>query len=60
MELVHQGVSERDSSYIAEALDQPFLLPKDMAALKHMKLPNLFMSLKKDLALVGSLSYFLI
>ena len=31
--------------YLAEALEQPFLLPKDMAALKHMRQPDLFLSL---------------
>ena len=42
-------------SYVVEALEHPFLLSK--AALRHMRQPDLFMSLKKDLALVGSQSY---
>ena len=42
------------SSYIAEALKQPLLLPKDMVALRQMRQPDLFMSLKRDLAIVGS------
>jgi len=48
------------SSYMAETLEQPLFLPKDMVALRHMKKPDLFMSLKRDLALVGSLSYLLV
>ena len=48
------------SSYVAEALEHPFLLPKDMVALRHTRQPNLFMSLKRDLTLVGSLSYLLL
>ena len=41
------------SVYIAETLDQPLLLPKDMEALRHMRQPDLFMSLKKDLIIVS-------
>ena len=47
-------------SYVAEALEQPLFLPKDMVALKHMRQPDLFMSLKRNLTLVGSQSYLLI
>lgn len=47
-------------SYIAEALEQPLILPKGMAALRHMRQPDLFMSLKMDLGMVGSQSYFLV
>ena len=43
---------------MAEALERPLLLPKDMDALKHMRQPDLFLSLKRDLALVSSLAYF--
>ena len=42
------------SAYIVEALEQPFLLPKDMDAVRKMKQPDLFMSLKRDLAMVSS------
>ena len=48
------------SAYVAKALEQPLLLPKDMEALKHMRQPDLFMSLKRDLAMVSSSSYLLI
>ena len=43
---------------MAEALERLLLLPKDMDALKHMRQPDLFLSLKRDLALVSSLAYF--
>ena len=33
-------------------------MPKDMDALKHMRQPDLFLSLNRDLALVSSLAYF--
>nr|POF22007.1 hypothetical protein CFP56_35549 [Quercus suber] len=38
--------------YIAKALELPLLLLKDMAALKNVRQPNLFLSLKRDRALV--------
>lgn len=41
--------------YVAEALKQP-LLPKDMDALKNMRQQDLFMPLKRDLALVSFLT----
>ena len=43
---------------MAEALEHPLLLPKDMDALKHMKQLELFLSLNRDLALVSSLAHF--
>ena len=39
---------------MAEALEQPLLLPKDMDAVKKLKQHNLFLSLKRYLALVSS------
>ena len=42
------------SAYIAKALEQPLFLPKDMNALRKMRQPDLFMSLKRDLAMVSS------
>ena len=42
--------------YIAEALEQLLLLPKDMDAYRRFTQNNLFMSLKRDLAMVNSLS----
>ena len=48
--------SEGHSMYLAQALEQPLFLPKDMDALRRMKQPNLFMSLKKDLAMMSIVS----
>ena len=45
--------------YVAIALVQPLLLPKDMEALRRVRQPNLFMFLKRDLAIVSSSSYLL-
>ena len=42
------------SAYIAKALEQPLLLPKDMDAVRKLKQQDLFMSLKRDLAMVSS------
>ena len=48
--------------YMADAVEQVLLLPKDMADLRSIRKHKVFLSLKKDLALVGflnSLSLFL-
>ena len=42
------------SAYIAGALEQPLLLPKDMDAIRKLKQQDLFMPLKRDLAMVSS------
>ena len=42
------------SAHIAEALEQFFLLPKDMDAMRKMRQQDLFMSLKRDLTMVSS------
>ena len=42
---------------MAEALERPLLLPKNMEALKHMRQSEFFLSLKRDLALVSSPTY---
>ena len=39
--------------HIAEALKQPLLLPKDMDGYRRFKQNNLFLSLKRDLAMVN-------
>ena len=41
------------AGYIAEALEQPLLLPKDMDAYRCFTQNDLFLSLKKDLAVVN-------
>ena len=45
------------ASHIAEALKQTFLLQKDMEAYKSFTHPELFLSLKRDLAMVSDLIY---
>ena len=45
------------AGYIAEALEQPLLLPKDMEAYRNFNHPELFLSLKRDLAMVSYLSH---
>ena len=48
--------------YMADAVEQVLLLPKDMADLRLIRKHKVFLNLKKDLALVGfltSLSLFL-
>ena len=42
--------------YIAEALEQPVLLPRDMEAYRRFSQPELFLSLKRDLAMVSDSS----
>ena len=41
------------ANYLAQALQQPLFLPRDMESIKRTKQPNLFMSLKRDLAMVS-------
>ena len=41
------------ANYLAQALQQPLLLPRDMESIRQTKQPNLFMSLKRDLAMVN-------
>ena len=43
---------------VAEALEQPLLLPKDMEAYRNFNHPELFISLKKDLAIVSNCSHY--
>ena len=39
--------------HISEALEQPLLLPKDKDGYRHFKQNDLFLSLKRDLAMVN-------
>ena len=41
------------ANYLAQALQQPLLLPRDMESIRRTKQPDLFMSLKRDLAMVS-------
>ena len=43
---------------VAEALQQPLLFPQDMAAYKSFNHPELFISLKRDLAMVSDSVHF--
>ena len=43
---------------MAEALQQPLLLPQDMAAYRSFNHPDLFLSLKRDLAMVSNSANF--
>ena len=43
------------AGHVAEALEQPLLLPKDMEAYRNFNHPKLFLSLTRDLAMVSSL-----
>ena len=47
----------RRAGHIVEALEQPLILSRDMEAYRRFKQNNLFLSLKRDLAMVSSLSY---
>ena len=42
------------AGYVAEALEQPLLLPRDMEAYRRCSQPELFLSLKRDLAMVSN------
>ena len=44
------------ANYLAQALQQSLLLPPDMDSIQHTKQSNLFMSLKRDLAMVSCFS----
>ena len=41
------------ANYLAQALQQPLLLPRDMESIRCTRHPDLFMSLKKDLTMVS-------
>ena len=43
------------ASHVAEALEQPLLLPKDMEAYRSFTHSEFFLSLKRDLATVSDL-----
>ena len=47
----------RRASYITKALEQLLILLKDMEAYRRFKQNNLFLSLKRNLTMVSSLSY---
>ena len=48
------------TGHVAEALEQSFLIPKDMESYRSFTQPELFISLKRDLAIVSDLTHRLI
>ena len=48
---------EGHAGHVAETLEQPLLLPKDMEAYRNFNHPELFLSLKRDLTMVSYLIY---
>ena len=48
------------AGHVAKALEQPLLLPKDMETYRNFNQPELFLSLKRDLAMVSNLSHRLV
>ena len=46
------------AGHIAEALEQPLLIPRDMKAYRHFNQQELFLSTKRDLAMVSNSIYF--
>ena len=45
------------AGHVVKALEQPLILPKDMEAYRHFNQQELFLSFKKDLAMVSGLIY---
>ena len=50
----------REASFLAEALQQPLLFPRDMKGLRDTQQPEFFMSLKRDMAMVSENFYYLV
>ena len=46
-------VQRGHANYLAQALQQPFLLPRDMESIRRTRQPDLFMASKRDLAMVS-------
>ena len=46
-------VPRSHANYLAQALKQPLLFPRDMESIRRTRQPDLFMSLKRDLAMVN-------
>ena len=49
---------EGHAGLVAEALEQPLLLPLDMVTYRSFNHPELFISLKRDLAMVSDSAHF--
>ena len=50
---------EGHAGLVAEALEQPLLLPQDMEAYRTFNHPELFLSLKRDLTMVSDSTLFI-
>ena len=46
------------AGYVADAVEQTLLLPKEMANLKYMRKHEVFLDLKRDLAMVSFFFFF--
>ena len=46
------------AGHIAETLEQPLLLPRDMEAYRRFGQQKLFLSIKRDLAMISNSIYF--
>ena len=44
-------------NYLVQALLQSLVLPRDMESIRHTRQPDLFMSLKRDLAMVSCIFF---
>ena len=53
-----RNYQEGQAGHVAEALEQPLLLPRDMEAYRRFNQQELFLSLKKDLAMVSNSIHF--
>ena len=58
IDATHRHFREGHAGLMAEALQQPLLLPQDMAAYRSFNHSDLFLSLKRDLAMVSNSIYF--
>ena len=53
-----RNYQEGQAGHVAEALEQPLLLPRDMEAYRRFSQQELFLSLKRDLAMVSNSIHF--
>ena len=53
-----QELPRGQAGHIAEVLEKPLLLPRDMEAYRRFNQQELFLSLKRDLAMVSNLIHF--
>ena len=50
-----KNFQQRKAGYVADAVDKTLLLPEDMATLRSLRRHEVFLSLKRDLAMVSPL-----